>query len=254
MEHHADKVQVAMAVDPSDGFRWTGWQRRYWPAAFIRPRQRFYAFDKKSRHFTAVLEITKGRSFSYTTKADFARKVKDATGTWPDRKDAHWDGIPESQPGRPCTGIALHWKMVEEVDILFRDRFPQLGWYKPSKDVPVEWPDDLEEGGNRLRRHVLIEQRSKRARLAALEYWRTRDGVIRCRVCEFDFELQYGPLGRGFIEMHHERPLSRASRSRKVGPGDLKPLCANCHRMIHRLMDRQPNRRITVAALRAMLR
>lgn len=66
----------------------------------------------------------------------------------------------------------------------------------------------------------------------------------KCAVCGFDFKAAYGPLGDGFIEVHHTMPVS------SMGPGyhvnvirDLEPLCANCHAMAHRedppvVMDR----------------
>ena len=58
----------------------------------------------------------------------------------------------------------------------------------------------------------------------------------RCQACGFEFELQYGPIGAGFIEVHHVVPVS------KIGPGyvidpfmDLIPLCSNCHSIAHRI-------------------
>lgn len=58
----------------------------------------------------------------------------------------------------------------------------------------------------------------------------------RCAVCGFDFARAYGPLGEGYIEVHHLRPISTwGGEEHSVDPRtDLMPLCANCHRMIHR--------------------
>lgn len=59
-----------------------------------------------------------------------------------------------------------------------------------------------------------------------------------CAVCGFDFEKTYGDLGRGFIEVHHLNPLGESEEEGEVNPAtDLIPLCANCHRMIHRGKD-----------------
>jgi len=144
MEHHADKTRYAMTADPSDQLHWTGWHRRHWPADIIRRGLRFYAFDKKSRRFTAVLEITKGHSFSYTTKVRFAKKVKDSIGTLPYRKDAHRDRIPESQSGQPCTGIAFRWRIVEEADIVsIGDMVDGLGRVAGNGPVArIKWQPD----------------------------------------------------------------------------------------------------------------
>lgn len=59
-----------------------------------------------------------------------------------------------------------------------------------------------------------------------------------CSICGFDFEKIYGERGRGFIEIHHIKPLNLFSTEEYVNPEtDLFPVCANCHRMIHRRSD-----------------
>ncbi|MEO1815514.1 MAG: HNH endonuclease [Acetobacterium sp.] len=56
-----------------------------------------------------------------------------------------------------------------------------------------------------------------------------------CGICGFDFEEVYGERGRGFIEIHHIRPLYSLDREMIINPAeDLIPVCSNCHRMIHR--------------------
>jgi 5-methylcytosine-specific restriction protein A len=52
--------------------------------------------------------------------------------------------------------------------------------------------------------------------------------------CGFDFGKTYGVVGQDFIEMHHDRPLSSFTRRQRVHPTELTPLCANCHRIVHR--------------------
>ncbi len=56
-----------------------------------------------------------------------------------------------------------------------------------------------------------------------------------CFVCGLDFLEKYGNLGRGYIEIHHIKPLA----TQEVGyvlsiDKDLVPLCSNCHSMAHR--------------------
>ena len=57
----------------------------------------------------------------------------------------------------------------------------------------------------------------------------------RCAVCAFDFEVAYGELGRNFIHVHHLVGLSTwKGRRRRVDPRtDLRPVCPNCHAMLH---------------------
>lgn len=45
----------------------------------------------------------------------------------------------------------------------------------------------------------------------------------------------FGSLDRGFIEIHHIKPLNLLLTEEYVNPEtDLFPVCTNCHRMIHR--------------------
>lgn len=81
-----------------------------------------------------------------------------------------------------------------------------------------------------LREHKRIERNKKLAAQAKKFHG------CKCKACGFDFEKQYGDLGKGFIEAHHLTPLSllkgqKLTLSPKM---DFTVLCANCHRMIHR--------------------
>jgi 5-methylcytosine-specific restriction enzyme A len=58
----------------------------------------------------------------------------------------------------------------------------------------------------------------------------------RCSVCRFDFTQTYGELGREYIHVHHLVGLAtRKGKRQKINPrNDLRPICPNCHAMIHR--------------------
>jgi 5-methylcytosine-specific restriction enzyme A len=50
-----------------------------------------------------------------------------------------------------------------------------------------------------------------------------------------DFEKVYGEIGKGFIHVHHIVELSNIKSEYKVQPiEDLRPVCPNCHAMLHR--------------------
>jgi hypothetical protein len=96
-------------------------------------------------------------------------------------------------------------------------------------------------------------------RLAAERYAFARSpGLIRdarairgfqCEACDFDFEVRYGELGKEYIECHHVDPLgARDNPSTTTTVKDVRMLCANCHRMVHR---RRPP--VPVEELRAAL-
>jgi 5-methylcytosine-specific restriction protein A len=60
----------------------------------------------------------------------------------------------------------------------------------------------------------------------------------------------YGERGRGFIHVHHVKPLSKLKRSQKIDPvNDLRPVCPNCHAMLHARQDE-----MTVEHLAGLLR
>jgi predicted HNH restriction endonuclease len=56
-----------------------------------------------------------------------------------------------------------------------------------------------------------------------------------CYCCKFDFGIFYGELGEGYIEAHHLKPISEYGKNgAKVTVDDIRLVCANCHRMLHR--------------------
>jgi len=58
---------------------------------------------------------------------------------------------------------------------------------------------------------------------------------FNCVVCGFNFEKKYGMAGKGFIHVHHLKPLSEIGEKYELNPiKDLRPVCPNCHAMIHK--------------------
>ena len=99
-------------------------------------------------------------------------------------------------------------------------------------------PQPLEEDEGFLEGRVLERLHKRRERNRALidkklRLMRKQGEPLACEACGFDFGAAYGSLGQGFIEFHHRRPLSETGMV-KTRPEDLAPMCANCHRMIHR--------------------
>lgn len=56
-----------------------------------------------------------------------------------------------------------------------------------------------------------------------------------CQICGMRFENTYGELGKEFAEAHHIVPLSKLEGPVKTSIDDLRTVCANCHRMLHRM-------------------
>ncbi len=58
---------------------------------------------------------------------------------------------------------------------------------------------------------------------------------LQCQICNFNFEDVYGDLGAGFIHVHHLVQISEIKKEYVIDPiEDLRPVCPNCHAMIHR--------------------
>jgi 5-methylcytosine-specific restriction protein A len=73
--------------------------------------------------------------------------------------------------------------------------------------------------------------------------------ALFCEACAFDFERQYGTVGKGYIECHHRIPLAENELATTTNLSDLALVCANCHRMLHRDISH-----LSIDGLRALLR
>lgn len=98
----------------------------------------------------------------------------------------------------------------------------------PGETQPL-YEEGLPEGAS-TRVTVNRYERSPANRAACIAHY----GAV-CKGCGFTFQEVYGPLGEGYIEVHHRMPLSRMGGQYVINPvTDLVPLCANCHAMVHR--------------------
>jgi len=118
-----------------------------------------------------------------------------------------------------------------------------------ASEPPVQSPEQVTRGEYRegAVRQVLVNayERDRAARQACIEHF-----GLACSVCGLRFEERYGALGAGFIHVHHVVPLSELGPDYKLNPlEDLRPVCPNCHAMLHR---QRPL--LSIEALRAALR
>lgn len=55
-----------------------------------------------------------------------------------------------------------------------------------------------------------------------------------CSVCGFNFGATYGGSANNYIHVHHLKPLASIGEEYVIDPTkDLRPVCANCHAVIH---------------------
>jgi 5-methylcytosine-specific restriction protein A len=118
-----------------------------------------------------------------------------------------------------------------------------------TKDDTAPFPDEVGPDVVHLEGAVSTIQvnrfeRDPAARRKCIAYY-----GAQCSVCEFDFYVAFGEIGRGFVHVHHILPISQIHGEYVVNPiADLRPVCPNCHAMLHR---RQPP--YSVEELRLML-
>ena len=102
------------------------------------------------------------------------------------------------------------------------------------EDSSDQQPDEDEEEKQRLEGRMteaklLRRQRNRQARQQCLEA-----SGYKCYICGFDFEKTYGEIGKGFLEVHHKRPISTYDEEHEIPQSELVALCSNCHSMVHR--------------------
>ncbi|OHD90995.1 MAG: restriction endonuclease [Sulfuricurvum sp. RIFCSPLOWO2_12_FULL_43_24] len=99
----------------------------------------------------------------------------------------------------------------------------------------MTYPDEITEKTVYIEgsvKQILVNryERDKDARNKCISHY----GPI-CTICDFDFNKQYGDIGAGFIHVHHLVKISDIKQEYQIHPiKDLRPVCPNCHAMIHK--------------------
>ena len=99
-------------------------------------------------------------------------------------------------------------------------------------DIIYDEEDDFPEGKILYRMHKMRERNSRIIRELKIDA--SINGKLSCEICGFNFERVYGKIGEGYIECHHNKPVSEYEINQKTSKKDLSLVCSNCHRMIHR--------------------
>jgi len=177
--------------------------------------------------------------------------------------DVHFDTILDPEKLIfPCARLSkgiytkMHWEPQASGATIPDDVAEQLekDWAQflkrpvPFKEIvfaeEAEVARTYTEGAKR-RITVNAYERSAKARVICIQHY-----GLNCSVCGLNFEETYGEIGIGFIHVHHLKPLSEIGKDYKLNPiTDLRPICPNCHAMIH-----QRNPAYTIDELKAILR
>lgn len=156
-----------------------------------------------------------------------------ATGNpWSHQRAVDWDSnfepIDILLGAEPLTVLELSGERLRRLETALMQRL-----IVDKKDVTL--PEEL-DGADRLfegvKRQVVVNtyERDPEARKRCLAHY-----GMNCFVCGFNFADVYGESGKGLIHVHHLTPLSQVGKEYEVDPvRDLRPVCPNCHAVIHR--------------------
>lgn len=145
----------------------------------------------------------------------------------PDQSILHIDTLNSAMPDQ-------HWTPQSSGTVLRSEYSTKLeelwaGIHASENTPATESPTDFIEGTAYTVRMTRYE-RDPRNRAACIAHHGTA-----CAVCEFDFKKRYGSLGEGFIHVHHLNPLAATRGAHALDPiRDMRPVCPNCHAMLHR--------------------
>jgi 5-methylcytosine-specific restriction enzyme A len=131
------------------------------------------------------------------------------------------------------SGISIRPNVAEELETLWfnflndKDIFP---------DSFVQSQDMIDKSDISLTEGALVQvtsnkyERNPHARKICINHF-----GAKCSVCGFDFSETYGSIGKDYIHVHHLNPISEIGKEYKLNPTkDLRPVCPNCHAMIHK--------------------
>lgn len=128
----------------------------------------------------------------------------------------------------------------------------EYDWVNVLSDISpaaeINYPDEIpiEQHTEGAGKSVIVNryERDSSARVKCILHYGPK-----CLVCNMDFERTYGDIGKGFIHVHHQVPISTIGEEYVLDPiEDLRPLCPNCHAMIHR-----KNPPVSIEALKSMM-
>lgn len=123
-------------------------------------------------------------------------------------------------------GVRIPSKIAAELESLWARR---IGSSEPILAEELRSDRVFREGAVR-RIMVNAYERDPSAREACIQHH-----GLTCVTCGFNFQDFYGEAGKGFIHVHHLVPLAGAGANYEINPiDDMRPVCANCHAIIHR--------------------
>lgn len=132
------------------------------------------------------------------------------------------------------SGISIKKEIVSALEsnwfkFIRKNRYIQNSFI--SNDVITKIEETFREGKSKEIIQTSYE-RNPQARKMCLNFHK-----YSCKVCDYNFEKNFGEVGKGFIHVHHINQISEIGKEYEINPiKDLIPVCPNCHAMIHSKM------------------
>ncbi len=132
--------------------------------------------------------------------------------------EMHWD--------TQMSGVRIPDKVAAELEKAWK-QFANAGSFSLPEEV--EDTETIIEGALH-RVSVNAYERSPEARRKCIAHY-----GMSCSACGFNFGKEYGEVGEELIHVHHLRQLAEIGKEYQIDPiKDLRPVCPNCHAIIHR--------------------
>lgn len=127
------------------------------------------------------------------------------------------------------SGISIRPELVDELEVLWSDLLSNQ-YDEQSHFISIDKAEGIFKEGTPKQSLTTSYERNPFARKKCLEHY-----GYSCSICNFNFEDTYGEIGRNFIHVHHLNQISTFGKEYHVNPiKDLRPVCPNCHYMIHK--------------------
>lgn len=110
-----------------------------------------------------------------------------------------------------------------------------------EKENRGDWAPDpgYMEGSKELKTHMKRERSSTLAKEAKEAAHKKHNGRIPCECCRMVTSVVYEDE---IIEAHHKEPLKYRKKPEITNIGGFAMLCPNCHRAVHRYIDKNPSK------------
>ncbi len=132
-----------------------------------------------------------------------------------------------------ASGIEIQPEFVDELEAVWFDFLNSQNirsnpFTEPYKESQKEYKEGIPNDVT-----VTRYERNPHARKECIDHY-----GLKCVVCGMNFQQVYGEIGKDFIHVHHLRQVATIGKEYEVNPvKDLRPVCPNCHAMIHRRIE-----------------